>query len=303
MAKGTKELKRRIVGVRNIQQITRAMEMVATQKLKRLQMRAEAARPFAEKIQQMVARLAGSVRPELSPLLQERPRDANGEVARTAVLLISSDKGLCGGYNSNIVRYAAGVIPHDAGDRFDVRVLGSKGEVMLAARHVKVRGTYDDHVEKLDFARVRAITRELVMMFLDGQVDEVRIVYTAFHSAARQAPASVTLLPIRPEGLAGGKGGEGGEDGAEAGTRDFLVEPSADELLKQLLPKFLEVSVYSAVLESLASEFTARRNAMKQATDAADDMIGALRRQYNRARQEGITKELLEVVSGAEALK
>jgi F-type H+-transporting ATPase subunit gamma len=289
MAKGTKELKRRITGVRNIQQITRAMEMVATQKLKRLQSRAEAARPFSEKIQQMVGRLAASVRPELSPLLQPR------EVRVTANLVVSADKGLCGAYNANLVRLAQAEIPRGAGDRHRTRVLGSKGATLLRVRGIALAGAFEDHVEKLDFTRVRAIARGLVSDFTLGQVDEVRVLYTSFLSAASQKPACVTLLPIRPEELVSG--------GSAAGAADVLIEPSPDELLRQLLPKYVEVRLYSAVLESLASEFTARRNAMKQATDAADEMIGALRRQYNRARQETITKELLEVVSGAEALK
>jgi len=139
-----------------------------------------------------------------------------------------------------------------------------------------------------------------VKEFLDGEVDQVRLIYTAFESAAKQRPVVVTLLPIRPEDLLAQA--EAGGKPAGAG-RQFIIEPSPEELLRQILPKYLEIKAYSAVLESLASEFTARRNAMKQATDAADDIIGALRRQYNRARQESITKELLEVVSGAEALK
>ena len=294
MAKGTKELKRRITGVRNIQQITKAMEMVATQKLKRLQTRAEAAKPFADKIQQVVARLADAVRPDLSPLLQAR------EVKRTANLVISADKGLCGGYNSNLVRLVLAEVPREAADTQRTRVLGSKGGMLLAAKRLPLAGVYEDHVEKLDSSRVRNIVRDLVKEFLDGEVDQVRLIYTAFESAAKQRPVVVTLLPIRPEDLLAQA--EAGGKPAGAG-RQFIIEPSPEELLRQILPKYHEIKASSAVLESLASEFTARRNAMKQATDAADDIIGALRRQYNRARQESITKELLEVVSGAEALK
>ena len=294
MAKGTKELKRRITGVRNIQQITKAMEMVATQKLKRLQTRAAADKPFADTIQLVVARLADAVRPDLSPLLQAR------EVKRTANLVISADKGLCGGYNSNLVRLVLAEVPRDAADTQRTRVLGSKGGMLLAAKRLPLAGVYEDHVEKLDSSRVRNIVRDLVKEFLDGEVDQVRLIYTAFESAAKQRPVVVTLLPIRPEDLLAQA--EAGGKPAGAG-RQFIIEPSPEELLRQILPKYLEIKAYSAVLESLASEFTARRNAMKQATDAADDIIGALRRQYNRARQESITKELLEVVSGAEALK
>ena len=291
MAKGTKELKQRISGVKNIQQITRAMEMVATQKLKRLQGRADAARPFSGKIQEMVARLAGSVRADLSPLLGER------DAGVTGTLLITADKGMCGGYNANIVRYAQQVLGATEGDQ-RVYVLGRKGEVMLRARGRKVDHQFDDTVERIGYDRARAIAKQLVSEFLEGKLDRVRLVYTAFLTAARQRPVEVTILPIDPASLLE----EAGSVGDTAG-REFIIEPGEEELLQSLLPKFLEVKVYSAILESLASEFTARRNAMKQATDAADDMIGALKRQYNRARQESITSELLEVSSGAEALK
>ncbi|MCB9899198.1 MAG: ATP synthase F1 subunit gamma [Planctomycetes bacterium] len=294
MAKGTKELKTRITGVKNIQQITGAMEMVATQKLKRLQMRAEAARPFSGKIQEMVGRLSGAVSADLSPLLGAR------DVVTTANLVVSSDKGMCGGYNANIVRMVQALLA-EAKTEQRLYVLGNKGDILLRARGRTIHRKYDDVVEKLDFTRVRGIAHELSKAFLDGDVDEVRIVFTAFLSAARQRPTAVTILPIRPEELLA-EGAEAAPDEAVA-SADFIIEPSPEQLLRDLLPKFIEVKIYAAILQALASEFTFRRNAMKQATDAADDMIKALRRQYNRARQESITSQLLEVSSGAEALK
>ncbi len=295
MAKGTKELKQRITGVKNIQQITRAMEMVATQKLMRLQSRADAARPFSSKIQEMVGRLAGSVSSDLSPLLAER------EVDTVANFVVASDKGMCGGYNANLVRYAIATMDADgdgegAGPKQLVHALGRKTDILLRARKRVVDLKHEDVVEKIDYTRVRTIVRDLVADYLDGKIDRLRIIYTAFLSAGRQRPAAVTVLPIDPAELIV-------EDDDDSADMDFIVEPDSEQLLKELLPKFLEIKVYSAILESLASEFTARRNAMKQATDAADEMIGALRRQYNRARQESITSELLEVSSGAEALK
>jgi len=295
MAKGTKELKQRITGVKSIQQITRAMEMVATQKLKRLQNRADAARPFSSKIQEMVARFAGSVSPDLSPLLEER------EPKVVANLLVSSDKGMCGGYNANLVRTVQETLAADPPElKQRLYVLGNKGAVLLRARRRAIDVKYDDQVEKLTYTRVRLLMRDLMADFLAGRIDRLRVIYTAFLSAGRQRPAVVTILPIRPEQLQAAGGGAAGEAGA---GMDFIVEPDEEAILRDLLPKFLEVKLYSAILESLASEFTYRRNAMKQATDAADDMISALSRQYNRARQEAITSELLEVSSGAEALK
>lgn len=295
MAKGTKELKARITGVKNIQKITSAMEMVATQKLKRLQNRAEAARPYAEKVQEMVAQLAKSVRPDLSPLLQPRT------VHCVQYLVVSADKGLCGGYNANTVRKVQAVLAED-GEEVEQRihVLGSKGAKLLEAKGVHVDGLYEDVVEKIDFIRVRNLVRDIVAQFLEGAVDRLDVVYTSYLSAGTQRSATVTLLPIDPESL--GTHGDDEDGDAHDQDLDFIVEPDQETLLKSLLPKFLEVKVYSAVLESLASEFTARRNAMKQATDAADDMIQSLTREYNKARQEAITSELLEIVSGAEAL-
>lgn len=294
MAKGTKELKQRITGVKNIQQITSAMEMVATQKLKRLQGRADAVRPFSTKIQEMVGRLAGSVRRDLSPLLEER------DVKVTANLVVSGDKGMCGGYNANIVRFAVRTLTGaSATSEQKLYVLGNKGDSMLRSREQVLDRRYDEPVEKLDFNSVRAIAQELVGEFLDGSIDELRLVYTAYLSVARQRPVAVSILPIDPASLLA----EAAEAVGSSSGGEFIIEPDEETLLRDLLPKFLEIKVYSAILESLASEFTARRNAMKQATDAADDMIVALKRQYNRARQESITSELLEVSSGAEALK
>lgn len=288
MAKGTKELQLRIKGVKNIQQITRAMEMVASQKLKRLQGRADAARPFSDKIQEMVGRLAGSVHRDLSPLLEDR------KVVTTANVVISSDKGMCGGYNANLVRFTLSLLG-SAENEQRLHVLGNKGDILLRARGRSIDHKYDDVVEKLDYNAVRAMARALVGQFLDGEIDELRLVYTAYLSAGRQKPVAVSILPIDPASLL--------SDDADTSGTDFIIEPDEETLLMDLLPKFLEIKVYSAILESLASEFTARRNAMKQATDAADDMITSLRRQFNRARQESITSELLEVSSGAEALK
>jgi len=293
MAKGTKELAARITGVKNIQKITSAMEMVATQKLKRLQGRAESAGPYSRKVQEMVARLSASVRDDLSPLLGKR------EVTTTMNLVVGADKGLCGSYNANLVKKVQEVMAGSDSEQ-RVHVLGTKGDRMLRAKGVAVDGTYEDVVEKLDFIRVRNITRGLVKSFLDGETDELQVIYTAFISSGRQRTASVRLLPIERDALL-----ESGDDAADESQAnvEFIIEPDQESLLKDLLPKFLEMRVYSAILESLASEFTARRNAMKQATDAADDMIDALTREYNRARQESITSELLEVSAGAEALK
>jgi len=293
MAKGTKELRRRIRGVRNIKQITRAMEMVATTKLKKLQTRAAASRPYSDKIQEIVGRLAGMPGMDgSSPLMETR------EVKRSAVIMVTSARGLCGAYNSNIIRNTTGYVADHAGPEYGFHLFGKKGFLFMRRRPVyTIAYHFEGTLEKIEYSDVKKISRSLQTAFVNGEIDEARIFYTTFVSTMVQKPVEQKLLPISRESLLGK------EADAESASLDFLLEPSPQAILNGLLPKFLEVKIYSALMESLASEYAARRVAMKAATDASDDMIHSLLRQYNRARQETITKELLEVVSGAEALK
>lgn len=292
MAKGTKELKRRIRGVTNIKQITRAMEMVATTKLKKLQGRAAASRPFSDKIQEMVGRLAGMPGMERASGLME-----TREVKKAAVIMVTSDKGLCGAYNSNIIRKTIGFIQENEGPDHVLHLFGRKGRLYLKRRPYTIDYVYDGMLERITYTDVKEISRNLQNSFLAGEIDEARIFYTSFVSTMVQRPTQQKILPIDREDLLKEGTGE------ESKSVDFILEPSPEAIFQALLPKFLEVKIYSALMESLASEYAARRVAMKAATDASDDMIHMLTRQYNRARQESITKELLEVVSGAEALK
>jgi F-type H+-transporting ATPase subunit gamma len=291
MAKGTKELKRRIRGVGNIKQITRAMEMVATTKLKRLQGRAAASRPFSDKIQEMVGRLADMPGMEsASPLMEAR------EVKNAAVIMITSDKGLCGAYNTNIIRKTVGYMAQNEGPGYTLHLFGRKGILYAKPRPYTVAYRFEGTLEKITYGAVKEISRNLQNAFLQGDIDEARIFYTSFVSTMTQRPMEQKILPITRENLLSG------EEEGQAGQVDFLLEPSPEAIFQALLPKFLEVKIYSALMESLASEYAARRVAMKAATDASDDMIKSLTKQYNRARQESITKELLEIVGGAEAL-
>jgi F-type H+-transporting ATPase subunit gamma len=292
MAKGTKELRRRIRGVRNIKQITRAMEMVATTKLKRLQERAAASRPYADKIQEVVGLLAGMPGMEsVSPLMETR------EVKKAAIIMITSDRGLCGAYNSNIIRMTLGYVADNPGPEYVFDLAGKKGFLYLKRRPYTIEYTFDSQLEKLNYQDVKVFAHVLENAFLNGEIDEARLFYTTFVSTMVQRPIEQKILPISRESLLKEETEE------SAPQADFLLEPSPEAILQGLLPKFLEVKIYSAIMESLASEYAARRVAMKAATDASDEMIQSLLRQYNRARQETITKELLEVVSGAEALK
>jgi F-type H+-transporting ATPase subunit gamma len=292
MAKGTKELKQRIRGVGNIKQITRAMEMVATNKLKKLQGRAAASRPYSDKIQEMVGRLAGMAGMERASRLME-----TRDVKKAAIIMVTSDKGLCGAYNSNIIKKTTGYIKEREGPNHGLHLFGKKGHLFLKRRPFNIDYVFDGTLERITYGDVKEISRSLQKAFFDGEIDEARIFYTSFVSTMVQRPMEQKILPIDREELL--------KEGTEEGGRgvDFLLEPSPEAIFQGLLPKFLEVKIYSALMESLASEYAARRVAMKAATDASDDMIHMLTRQYNRARQEAITKELLEVVSGAEALK
>ncbi len=307
MAQGMKELRRRIRSVTSIQKITRAMEMVATTRLRRMQTKAEGARPYADAIKGFSALLAGSGSKLSSPLTQQREK-----VGRIAIVVIGSDRGLCGAYNANVFRKLSLFLSDKKELPFDLFTVGKKARVHYA-RRLPIKEAYPDEVEKLGFRRAREIARQMTELFLKGSanggVDEVHVVYTRFVSVGRQVTTIDRLLPIvadAPAPAPAGAKSEAGKPaaGAAATSNDsaMLLEPSPQELFDVLMPKSLAMRVFAALLDSMASEQAARRIAMKAATDAAGDMIGTLTRKYNRARQETITKELLDIIGGAEAL-
>ena len=294
---GIKELRLRIKSVGNIKQITRAMEMVASTKLRRFQDRAVCSRPYAEEIAGLVGHLAEVLGPEVA----DRPLFVPGEGKKVLVLLVSSDRGLCGAYNSNLLsalerwlraqREEHGLEESD----FDFYVYGRKGYQHLSKRSLEVaRFLVEPPLESVDFANAAYTSNELVKAFQSGEYARVELVYTAFESMVKFVPTFTRFLPIeRIEG--------GGERDAAAG--DVILEPDPETIFDHLLPRYLEIRIYNALLESLTSEYASRRASMKAATDAATDMQKVLKGQYNRLRQEGITKELLDIVGGVEALK
>ena len=313
MAQGMKELRRRIRSVTSIQKITRAMEMVATTRLRRMQSKAEGARPYADAIKGFSALLAGGGTSLSSPLTQAREK-----VGRIALVVISSDRGLCGAYNANVFRKVSAFLSEKKGLPVDLYTLGKKARVHYA-RRLPIKEAFGDEIEKLSFRRAREIARQMTELFLKGSadgasaggVDEVYVVFTRFISVGRQVTTVDRLLPVTADAPAAGadksgaaKAGAAATAKASAGPADvgMLLEPSPQELFDVLMPKSLAMRVFAAMLDSMASEQAARRVAMKAATDAAGDMIGSLTRKYNRARQETITKELLDIVGGAEAL-
>lgn len=291
---GVRELRGRIKSVGNIRQITRAMEMVASTKLRRFQDRAIASRPYSQEITGLVAHLAGVLGEEVAkrPLFQPGPGKA------IAVLLVCSNRGLCGAYNSNLFKAFeqwVRALPADS----DVRlfVYGKKGYQYLNARKRKIERLFvEPELEQIDYRAAARAAGNMVQAFLSGEFREVRILSTAFESMVRYVPRWIELLPIRREALASGE-----EAGAAGG--DVILEPDAATIFEHLVPRYLETRVYNALIEAVTSEYASRRVAMKNATDAAKDMQGALKLVYNRKRQETITKELLDIVGGAEALR
>ncbi len=285
-----KELRLRIRSVGNIKQITRAMEMVATTKLRRFQDRAVASRPYAQEIAGLIGRLAAM----LGDRVGDRPLFRKGEGTKSLVVVVSSDKGLCGAYNSNLAR----ALEAWRGDRpkedLAFFVFGRKGNQYLTKRGYQVvRYLAEPSLEKMDYRGAAIAARMISQAFLEGGYEGVWIASTRFESMARYVPLVARFLPIEGSELAG-------ESVAQS---DVILEPDAVTIFDLLVPRYLETRVFNSLLEALTSEYASRRFAMKNATDAASDMQKTLRGLYTRKRQENITKELLDIVGGAEALR
>jgi|SRR5581483_10277562 len=306
-----REIRRRIASIGNIQQITRAMELIAVTRLRRAQQRVLASRPYADKMRQVLGDLVERVSlgagdlaeqegklPEqegLHPLLERRP------VARTAVLLLTTDRGLCGALNTNTVRTALQYVygQQNQGRTVDLVVVGRKGVQALRRLPVSVIAQFTQLGDYPNLTRVTPIARVVMDGFIGRQFDEVVLVYPRFVSTLRQEPTVVPLLPIQPPARATGAG----ERGPRQHEVDYIYEPSPREVLAALLPRFVEVQVYQSVLEMIASEFSAKMVAMRNATDNAGELLNDLRLGYNKARQATITREIIEVSSGAAALQ
>ncbi len=286
---GIKELRQRITSIGNIKQITRAMEMVSTTKLRRFQDRALSSRPYAEEISGLVQRLSAV----LGDAVNDRPLFNPGGGERTLALVVTSDRGLCGAYNTNLLRFVEQW--RATQDReVDYMLYGRKGFAYMDRRDFNIeRFIEDPSLESVSFSSAAVTARMLVAEFESGKYHDVSVIYTAFESMAKYNPTLIPLLPISADGLADENAGP---------VTEALLEPDAASIFDHLIPKYLETRVYNALLEALTSEYASRRFAMKNATDAANDMQSELRGIYNRQRQEKITKELLDIVGGAEAV-
>lgn len=284
-----KDIRTRIKAVKNTQKITRAMKMVAAAKLRRAQTAAEGIRPYANRLKETIWEVSQLTDVSDHPLLEEREQE------NVMVLVLTSDRGLCGGFNSSIIRTTEAFV-RDNSERFPeigLGIIGRKGNEHFAKRDYTVLKSYNDVLTAPSMERARQIGNELVALYTGSEMDAIYVVYNEFKNAATQEVVVERLLPVQPEET---------PDTSEAGL-DFVYEPSQEEVLEEVIPLHVSVEIYRAILESLASEMGARMTAMDSATKNAGELIDRLTLQFNRARQAAITKELMEIVSGAEALK
>ena len=289
------DLKRRIRSVTNTRKITKAMELVASARLRRAQSRSEAMRPYADRMLELMgitARAAGSVR---LPLLERR------EVQRVALLPITADRGLAGAFNAQIIRRAFALEQEYRADGVEVRwlVAGRKGRSTLTFRGYEVVQGWTGFSERPEYSDAQALARKAVELFTNEDVDRVVVVYNKFVSALTQEVTVQELLPLPEKVVESGREDEA-EEAAQRG--DFIYEPEPEQILERLLPVYVETELYRALLESAASEQGARMSAMRNASSNAGELISNLTLAMNRARQAEITQEILEVVAGADAL-
>ncbi|MGB9662500.1 MAG: ATP synthase F1 subunit gamma [Moorellaceae bacterium] len=279
-----RDLKRRIRSIKSTQQITRAMKMVAAAKLRKIQDRVTAGRPYARKLAEVIRQLAASADP------QEQPLTAVREVRKVGYVLITADRGLAGGYNANLIRLAQECLEREERPAALIAI-GRKGRDYFLRRGVEILREYLQIGDAPDMALARRISQDLMGLFLEGSLDEIYLIYSRFYSALRQVPQVDKLLPVAPP------------EGDRREEREFIYEPAEKEVLGLLLPRYCEVQVYRALLEAKASEHGARMTAMDNATENAAEMIDRLTLSFNRVRQAAITREIVEVVAGAEALQ
>lgn len=291
-----REVRSRISGVKKTEKITRAMKMVAAAKLRRAQAAVIAARPYAKGMKRLLQHLLPAIETGSEPLLTPRP------VRTLAIIVVTSDRGMCGAFNTNIVRtaqerIAAAVVEHGPHTQVRLYCLGKKGVDFFTRKQMVLAARYPGIFAKLIFGDSQKIAREVVDAFLRGDIDRVDIVYNEFKSAVRQQIVVEQYLPIVPDAQ------EVAEAAATKRIPNYIYEPSQQSLMSGLLPRYLNFTLWRMLLESSAAEEGSRMTAMENATENANEMIDTLQLQYNKARQAAITKELLEVVSGAEALR
>ena len=293
------DLRRRIRAVKNTQQITKAMKMVAASKLRRAQDRVMSARPYAVQMQRVLRSVASRVDQSIHPLLSAREV---GPESRTLVIVVTADKGLCGSFNTNIIK-AGGSYVLDSAQSCTLGLVGRKGKEYFSRRGYSVMFEQVGIFQKLRFEDARQIAQTAMDAFLDGRVDRVMLVFNEFKSVMTQRVVIDQLLPIAHADVeASGAAAPVPPGGDPRAQVDYLYEPEPQEIFNQLLPRYVEVQVYRALLESNAAFYAAQMTAMDTATKNSAEMIANLTLYMNKVRQAAITREIIEVVSGAEAL-
>ena len=290
-----RDIRRRIQSVKKTAQITKAMQMVAAARLRRLQDALESTRPYADKMSQVVGQLVGQIQEGTHPLLEERAGRRKMEL-----LIVSTDRGLCGGLNTNLFRMARDFFRRneEAYESISLYLIGQKARDYYKRREVSVRKARTHLFSGTpQFEGVRPIARDLVGSFLSGEADEVGVLFTQFQSVMTQRATFLPLLPLQK------REGDESDSAEEAEVGDYIYEPSQEALLEKLLPRYVEVQLFWIILEAQTSEFASRMTAMDSATSNAKEMIDRLTLTFNRARQAAITKELMDIVNGAEALR
>jgi F-type H+-transporting ATPase subunit gamma len=285
---GAREIKRKIRSVNSTRQITKAMELVSTAKLKRAKDRVDITRPYFETVMRTVQDIMENEKSLKHDYLNVR------DVQKTLYIVVSADRGLCGGYNINILKTTGADM--ESPDKSNVITIGKKARDFFKKNEIESLGEYVYISEKPTFSHAQDIARKCLKLFSDEKVDEIKLVYTRLISTIAQEPAILKLLPIEVP--------EGEENTTENEMQEFVTyEPSAEAVLSYVIPKYMESTIFGALVESSAAEQAARRIAMENASDNADDMIAELSLTYNQARQAAITQEISEIVGGAEALK
>lgn len=286
MAEQVRDIKRRVRGIKSIQQITKAMEMVSAARLRRAQERVVAARPYAREIQGMIKRLLPAIPDIAHPLLTRR------RGRRAGYVVMTSDRGLCGGFNGHVIRHAQALVAQEK--EYALVTLGRRGRDFFRRRGYKLLAEFIALGDDPTVAQTREIAQALLDLYERDLVDEINLVYMEFISTGRQRPKVTRLLPVEaPAAL----------EADQELINDYLFEPEPDKVLDMLLPRFIVGQIYNALLESKASEQAARMIAMGAASENATEMIDELTLSFNKARQAAITKELSEIVGGADALK
>lgn len=287
-----RDIKGRIKGVKSTQQITKAMKMVSAARLRRAQENIINARPYSKKIGELLRHLLSAQKDFENPLFVER------EVKSIALIVVTSDRGLCGAFNMNIIRTAEQMIKNDLTDfyqngKLQLYCVGKKGNDYFSKRNYPVVGSYPGIFSNLKFEFASGLIKELTNKYLSGEIDKVLVVYNEFKSVIQQKTTSVQIVPIKPFETEAG----------ETAAPDYIYEPNRTSIINALLPKHLNTQMWTILLESYAAELGARMTAMDMATENAKELIRSLQLTFNKVRQASITKEILEIVSGANALK